>query len=623
MPPVEQRRESSRNKARVKRAKTYSGCWTCRSRKVKCGEEKPTCRRCNLASLVCQGYHVELVWSPADGEDGRNLVTRRTMLDGHESFRPILSYRSLQSALTNIDASKGETDLQVGPFSVFSLSQPTRARAIVCEGPVQRTGNGSAKDIDENEVLSSPDPSWIDTSSQSSINEGDENSLLGNATVGNAPDENTPHENTPHDDSIDDVVTDGMSGTTAMARLKQRITPHLVPYLSSSSPEERQLLHYWITNLSGMMIPTPRQDNPFQTIFIPLALSAADAGDPASGNAALLHAIYALSAFNRAQVSATKDHFLSVGTKHHLKSLEYLRRNLVRTDESQKEALLAAIIAMSSIEVIRGTSSSWRVHLTGGRTWLEAIHAQDWADNHNANTLRQIFLCVEALNPGNRRRVGDVTSSDDTFSESGAIETMTGPGSIRSGYILDKIFGITEPIFHALLRINQLSRRVCPALTEELDELERHIRLSDPDALVANAHDEYDQLTQNHACAFYNACLIHFHRTLKRTAPARLQRLVQRSLYHLGEIAKLETDMNVCGLLWPLFITACEVEGSSNLRQACIRLFEKGKLFGIGNMCSAAAIVLEVWRHRDDDTLGADVHWQDVMDDLGVDILLT
>ncbi|KAF2491836.1 hypothetical protein BU16DRAFT_565532 [Lophium mytilinum] len=546
------------------------------------------------------------------------------MLDGHESLRPVLSHRVLQSALTNIDTSKGETDLHVGPFSVFSLSQSTGSRAIVCEAPVQHGSNASADDADENEALSPVDPSSIDSLCQNSFNEGDENASHDIATVGNDLDESIPIEDAPDEESIDEIVPDRVSGTITMTRVKQRITPHLFSYLSSSSPEERQLLHYWITNLSGMMIPTPRQDNPFQTIFIPLALSAADAGDSASGNAALLHAIYALSAFNRAQVSATKNHFLSVGTKHHLKSLEYLRCNLVKTDESQKEALLAAIIAMSSIEVIRGTSSSWRVHLTGGRTWLEAIHAKDWTDNYSSNTLHQIFLCVEALNPGNRRRVRDVTSPEDGTPESVAlVETMSSPESIRSGYILDKVFGITEPIFYALQRINQLSRRASPVPTEQLDELERHIRLSDPDALIPNAHEQYDQLTQNHACAFYNACLIHFHRTLRRTAPARLQRLVQRSLYHLGEIEKLETDLNVCGLLWPLFITACEVEGSSNLRQACIRLFEKGDLLGIGNMCSAATIVLEVWRRRDEDLLGADVNWQDVMDDLGVDILLT
>ncbi|KAK0714726.1 hypothetical protein B0H67DRAFT_220868 [Lasiosphaeris hirsuta] len=46
--------KSQRNwKARVK-----SGCGTCRSRKVKCDEERPVCRRCFLTGRVCEGYGV-------------------------------------------------------------------------------------------------------------------------------------------------------------------------------------------------------------------------------------------------------------------------------------------------------------------------------------------------------------------------------------------------------------------------------------------------------------------------------------------------------------------------------------------------------------------------------------
>ncbi|PYI16397.1 hypothetical protein BO99DRAFT_445458 [Aspergillus violaceofuscus CBS 115571] len=39
---------------RLKRTRT--GCLTCRRRRVKCSEEKPTCHRCQTANLVCAGY---------------------------------------------------------------------------------------------------------------------------------------------------------------------------------------------------------------------------------------------------------------------------------------------------------------------------------------------------------------------------------------------------------------------------------------------------------------------------------------------------------------------------------------------------------------------------------------
>lgn len=48
---------------RSKRGKTFTGCWTCRSRKVKCDLRRPTCKRCEKSGLECGGYDIKLRWS--------------------------------------------------------------------------------------------------------------------------------------------------------------------------------------------------------------------------------------------------------------------------------------------------------------------------------------------------------------------------------------------------------------------------------------------------------------------------------------------------------------------------------------------------------------------------------
>ncbi|KAK1658894.1 fungal-specific transcription factor domain-containing protein [Colletotrichum godetiae] len=45
-----------------RRTKTFTGCWTCRSRKVKCDETRPCCSPCKTRGLDCQGYGVRLQW---------------------------------------------------------------------------------------------------------------------------------------------------------------------------------------------------------------------------------------------------------------------------------------------------------------------------------------------------------------------------------------------------------------------------------------------------------------------------------------------------------------------------------------------------------------------------------
>jgi len=49
-----------------KRTKTFTGCWTCRGRKLKCYEETPTCQQCANKGLECGGYRVSLQWLPPE-----------------------------------------------------------------------------------------------------------------------------------------------------------------------------------------------------------------------------------------------------------------------------------------------------------------------------------------------------------------------------------------------------------------------------------------------------------------------------------------------------------------------------------------------------------------------------
>ncbi|EGW32378.1 uncharacterized protein SPAPADRAFT_55840 [Spathaspora passalidarum NRRL Y-27907] len=51
------------NGSKAKRSKTFTGCFTCRSRKIRCDLEKPACMKCTKAGLICSGYDIKLRWS--------------------------------------------------------------------------------------------------------------------------------------------------------------------------------------------------------------------------------------------------------------------------------------------------------------------------------------------------------------------------------------------------------------------------------------------------------------------------------------------------------------------------------------------------------------------------------
>ncbi|KIV87118.1 hypothetical protein PV11_02686 [Exophiala sideris] len=61
-----------------KRIRTFTGCWRCRSRKVKCDGQKPACRACQRLGVVCSGYDAKVIWVDEDTQtfksDGRRDV---------------------------------------------------------------------------------------------------------------------------------------------------------------------------------------------------------------------------------------------------------------------------------------------------------------------------------------------------------------------------------------------------------------------------------------------------------------------------------------------------------------------------------------------------------------------
>ncbi|KIW36220.1 uncharacterized protein PV06_11492 [Exophiala oligosperma] len=214
--------------------------------------------------------------------------------------------------------------------------------------------------------------------------------------------------------------------------------------------------------------------------------------------------------------------------------------------------------------------------------------------------LCQIFICIDT--PGN----------PDTRPHRPAYlleEAKAGHGWLMTAildktYCLTKLFGITRP-----------STSARKAAEEEIKDLEAHIRLNDPEALVSDLEVGEDRLAGHHTCTFFCATLIYFERCLQRTLPRKLQPLVRRSLDHFDAVRQLEVQhgYKACGLLWPEFVTAYEAKDVADLRTRSFCLFNKGRAKGIGNVLSMEKVVLDVWQRRDDsahdEDVGGKVRW--------------
>ncbi|KAI0206245.1 fungal-specific transcription factor domain-containing protein [Astrocystis sublimbata] len=53
--------------------KSAQGCWTCKSRKIRCDQSFPSCRRCTQARRECEGYETRLSW-PRESDKKRAIL---------------------------------------------------------------------------------------------------------------------------------------------------------------------------------------------------------------------------------------------------------------------------------------------------------------------------------------------------------------------------------------------------------------------------------------------------------------------------------------------------------------------------------------------------------------------
>jgi arginine metabolism regulation protein II len=598
---------------KIKRTKTFTGCSTCRSRGVKCGEEKPTCLRCNKLSLVCGGYGIALVWP---GSKQPKVSQRRLMLTGLESSVPAFNEKEISFFLGAIDAEIPAADLTVGLFGVFHTSAHPRERHRGL-----RTTSEAIPPI----VPSS-------TENQTSTNDTTSKDL-----------EWHPHGPA---DSFPEIRHKNEIATLETLKWRPGLT-FLEPSLYKSMPiqcrEERDLMHYWVTYLSPLMIPTVQLDNPFTTIIVPLALSASDDHRESPGRKALRNSVFALCAFSRSFCStfsvATRERHHALGSKYLQVAFEELGQSLVKSNHEAPEAVLAAILMLVLIGIFTDNYSNYRIHIRGGVEWIQSIGTSIWSRSRDASAIYQIFTGLEALRPAHSILARDLGPQDLSLEylspkETGTRITTSNEShsppdhdtplmalSETGSYCLDKIFALTKPVLECIMQINRLIFPGTMPVDGEFVALEFKIMASNPELLhFPSLTQVSEKVAHHHACSLWCALYIYYKSSMLRLPPNNMQWLVRQSIEHLDAIEVLYGGLTCSGFLWPLYITGCEAE-DKDLRIRTVKLFEERDKLTLGNVTVARKVVSEVWRRRDEGA--ADVSWHEVMAELGIDILLS
>ncbi|CAG1980173.1 unnamed protein product [Fusarium graminearum] len=133
---VSQRKPEARTKKRQgRRSRSFGGCVTCRGRRVKCDEGRPSCSMCNIAGVECGGYNIDIFFdfddpSTTTAKFRRPLLTDNERKCMSEQILRDIHPRSASWHLSKIDddCEKTTSDLQIsrGPFGAFRINRELR-----------------------------------------------------------------------------------------------------------------------------------------------------------------------------------------------------------------------------------------------------------------------------------------------------------------------------------------------------------------------------------------------------------------------------------------------------------------------------------------------------------------
>ncbi|EHY57262.1 hypothetical protein ABEF92_005952 [Exophiala dermatitidis] len=586
-------RKRTKNRPPIKHTKTFSGCWTCRDRHVKCDEARPDCTRCLKGGFECQGYGIRLVWVDSNTQEREQNIRRAIDTPALYETASLCSQIDVHEALEAIERlSTRRQSLSTGPFSVFALEQFTQA----CDEAVS-----------EGETCPLP------------VNVGDSHDVVDFIEAEHSDDE-----------SIETIVSPSLSDTTTAFHDCNDVDLTFLDTLSGGFPpisrhldllprpaEQRELIDHWTSFVCWHLVPVDRPDNPFRSVFTPMALAGLTLpSQESSGQIALFHAICATSAFSRGQLLNNDQQSLTLATKHYQLAIMHLRHSLARLkdnmdSEIQRGSVLATITAFSAMDMITGRSSEWRTHLQGGASWLATVEGSTWDRDKSSSMVYQGYVAIAALCNINLPSTVNV-ESEDCLSQ--------------KNYVLDRFFGLTRPILKHIVMMNSFIRKCFPTEepggAEALDEFELQLYEQTPESLDLEGLDPLSRaLTRHHAYVFYYASLIYFQRAVRRRPPEEVQGLVELAVSRLEEIEDLGGDAIGCTLVWPPLVVACECL-SEDLQQRILSWYKVKRRHGFRNLDISQDIAKELWRRRACASNEVDIQWQDVLKDLNMDIVL-
>ncbi|RFU30681.1 hypothetical protein B7463_g5663, partial [Scytalidium lignicola] len=640
------------------RTKCFTGCWTCRSRRVKCDEHQPLCHRCTLRGVHCEGYGVRLSWSrdaPDQTQDNAEELeapraSRRTFHYDASSMVTRLSSPELDAMLERLDdCPTGDSQVEAGLFSVFpvqavalqepeeepqdpniSLLSPGSNASSAISDSTFPGGCPSTHTIDTYETLTPepgpvsvarPHPGLLDPepSQENPYRNEGELDVIGDADFrpySGIYEKSIQHSNIPspgriiHDlNRLDTVPHFPKDDQESCEKSAPSVQSSNVPLLRDSHDHHRpsrhldllampahqkRLIHHWLTFVSRKLVLLDEPDNPCRTMMLPMALKGL------------------LSSSQESTADIVTFHAICACSAYSL--FELGKR---KSEEDQRLALQHDQLAI--------------VHLR---------HNLAQADKHDDQSFAMaIMACiaVDAISGTPRRWRAhvagglayltklrsrgvskEISSAFHQHIVAMAILCDFDVSSDLKAYLdeAEKLefsfpyYGASSSFLRAHDRMNNLAASKTIHDAQELDSIELQLYLDFPAVVQGGSNKTHTAILHHMSKAFYYAGLVFFQRTVRRLRVDMVQELVERGIEELEAIALLSKGSSGSMIMWPTLILGAEC-ASLGLQDRMRLWFKSKKDLGFRNVIVIDELINMLWSRR---ACGnSDITWQDLI----------
>jgi hypothetical protein len=113
---------------RATQQRTFTACWTCRRRNIRCDAAVPRCSQCRRSHIPCEGYHFNLVW--VDAATGDYSPHQRRAFPCHLTWKghPIWTSREVDHLIRDCEYKRQyrcSWHHGTSPFSAFPQAAAT------------------------------------------------------------------------------------------------------------------------------------------------------------------------------------------------------------------------------------------------------------------------------------------------------------------------------------------------------------------------------------------------------------------------------------------------------------------------------------------------------------------